>query len=396
MKVLFAYDIKFLKDNKQNLYSDSGYNSNIWNRYKEAFGDLTVMSRVHKTDLSGFELLKGYTLLPKDEVSHIEVYDCNSNIFSFFNIFARFKNKKNARESIQKSDMVIARLPSWIGNIAVSEAKKIGKPCLVEVVGCPWDALWNYGICGKILAPSMWIRTKKNVYNSDYTMYVSKFFLQKRYPSKGLSFNCSNVELKNFDIITLEERLKKIDKIKDTIVIGSIGVIDVKYKGHKYVIKAIAKLKKQGYNFKYRIVGGGKKDYLEKTIERYKVQDDVELCGILSHDEIFNYLNNIDLYIQPSLTEGLPRAVVEAMSCACPVMGSRVGGIPELVNDDFLFRKKNVAEIADTILKLSKKQNLKREAKRSFNSALDYAKDKLDVRRENFYEKIKREINYYD
>lgn len=395
MKVLFAYDIRFLKDNKGNIYSDAGYNSNIWNRYKEAFGDLTIMSRLHETDMSDYELLKGYTLLPP-EIKHVEIFDCYKNVFSFLNVFARLKNKSIIREAVKKSDITVSRLPSWIGNTALNEVKKYKKSCLIEVVGCPWDSLWNRGVCGKILAPIMWLRTRRNVRKANYTLYVSQFFLQKRYPSNGLSFNCSDVELKRSDINTLKERLKKIDRIKDQIVIGSIGAIDVKYKGHKYVIKALAKLKKEGYNFKYRIVGGGKKDELEKTAKTYKVQDEVEFCGVLSHDEIFNYLNSIDIYIQPSLTEGLPRAVIEAMSCACPVMGSRVGGMPELVNEEFLFNKKNVNEIKNKIIKLSQKQNLKREAERSFNSALDYEKETLDNRRKNFYELIKREINCYD
>ena len=49
-------------------------------------------------------------------------------------------------------------------------------------------------------------------------------------------------------------------------------------------------------------------------------------------DKVFEWLDTIDLYVQPSLTEGMPRAAIEAMSRGCPVVVSDVGGLKNLVD----------------------------------------------------------------
>ena len=65
----------------------------------------------------------------------------------------------------------------------------------MEVVGCPWDAYWNYSLKGKIVAPFATYMMKRRVKSAPFVLYVTNKFLQKRYPTKGKKINCSNVEL---------------------------------------------------------------------------------------------------------------------------------------------------------------------------------------------------------
>ena len=60
-------------------------------------------------------------------------------------------------------------------------------------------------------------------------------------------------------------------------------------------------------------------------------------------------LTDSDIYIQPSLQEGLPRAVVEAMSTALPCIGFNTGGIPELLEPEYIVKLKNVDGIVQRI-----------------------------------------------
>lgn len=59
----------------------------------------------------------------------------------------------------------------------------------------------------------------------------------------------------------------------------------------------------------------------------------------MPHDKIFEWLDTIDIYIQPSYQEGLCRSVVEAMSRACPVICSDACGERELANEKFIFKR---------------------------------------------------------
>ena len=91
----------------------------------------------------------------------------------------------------------------------------------------------------------------------------------------------------------------------------------------------------------------------------------------MPHEKIFDYLDNIDIYIQPSKQEGLPRAFIEAMSRGCPSLGSKVGGIPELLNSDCVFHKGSVHEICELLKTLDTKRMLK-EAKTNFEKSKEY------------------------
>ena len=106
----------------------------------------------------------------------------------------------------------------------------------------------------------------------------------------------------------------------------------------------------------------------------------MKFLGPLSHEEVFQYLDNVDIYIQPSKQEGLPRALVEAMSRGCPALGSKTGGIPELLNKDFIFQKGAVDEICALLERLDK-ETMYEEAIRNFEKAKEFDRDLLERRR---------------
>ena len=82
-------------------------------------------------------------------------------------------------------------------------------------------------------------------------------------------------------------------------MLGTTAAIDVKYKGQENVIKAIAILKKQGItNIEYELVGNGNSDYLKKIAIDFGVEDSIHFLGGMPHDEVFNWLDKIDIYIQ--------------------------------------------------------------------------------------------------
>jgi glycosyltransferase involved in cell wall biosynthesis len=285
-------------------------------------------------------------------------------------------------------------LPSIIGTLAFPQAKKLNKPTIIELVACPWDALWNYGgIKGKITAPILSMMTKQIAKKADYILYVTSKFLQKRYPTNGKYIACSDVAIKNYDEDVLNRRISKIlNKDKKNIIIGTAAAIDVRYKGQQHIIRAIANMKKRGINVEYHIAGPGNKRFLQNITYKYGVAGNVKFYGAIPHHEMFAWLDDIDLYIQPSKQEGLPRSVIEAMSRGCPILVSNTGGMPELVDKECIFPNFKAKTMSDIIEKSIKKDWLIDKASKNFNESKKYLSSELDIKRNDFFEEFTNSV----
>ena len=180
----------------------------------------------------------------------------------------------------------------------------------------------------------------------------------------------------------------KIREIKENqkIKICTIASLDVKYKGQEYVIKALAALNNP--KIEYHLIGQGEGKKIKKLIKKYSLQNNVKLIGSLSHDDVLKYLSKMDIYIHPSLTEGLPRTVMEAMSLGLPVTGTEVGGIPELVSDKLTFKKRSVYSIIDKINFLLNPTNYKNESQRSLIEIKKYEYSLLKKKKKQIYQEV--------
>ena len=299
----------------------------------------------------------------------------------------RKETKKIIHEAVCQCDILIVRVPSLIAYMAQQAAIKYHKPYIIEVVGCAWEAFWHYAALTKIYAPFSYLRLKKNVAIAKYVIYVSNVFLQKRYPNKQHVCSISNVMLQEVSEEIIEKKIDLLSKEKDKLIVTTLAAVDVLYKGQHFVIEAIARLRKKGYLFEYHVAGDGDQTRLKNIAKRFGVAQQVIFDGMLNANQVYELLDNTDIYIQPSLTEGLPRAVIEAMSRGCAVLGTKAGGISELVGKDFIFRRGNVTEIVNLMVKfVENKALLIESSKESFKKAKIFNKDILDSRRKVFYD----------
>lgn len=387
MRVLFCHDGPLREDEEGNFYGIA-HNNEMFERYRIISDEIAVVIRTK--DIAKEE---ADNRLSEITIPNFEVISCPN----FSTVKGQFHNKFLAKKIISqevlKSDYVIARLPSFIGNIAIDMAKKYHKPYLIESVACPWDAFWNYSKLGKVIAPYMFIATRRRIKHAGYVIYVTTRFLQNRYPTKGINISCSNVSLPVFDKAILTKRLDNIDKPKKKIVLGTTAAVDVKFKGQRIIIEALSKLKDLGYNnFEYQLIGGGNQNYLSNIADKYNVTDSVKFLGAVPKEKVFEWLDKVDIYCQPSKQEGLPRALIEAMSRATPCFGASVAGIPELIEEDFLFKhnKEAIEKICSILIKLTDKKIQKEQAILNFNQSINFEKNLLDKKRNEFYLKFKQ------
>ena len=98
------------------------------------------------------------------------------------------------------------------------------------------------------------------------------------------------------------------------------------------------------------------------------------------------WLDEIDLYLQPSFQESLGRALIEAMSRACPAIGSTIGGIPDLLAPECLHRPGDAIRLGELIMCAARDTEWQHDqARRNFGLAKSYGNDVLDGRREAFW-----------
>lgn len=118
----------------------------------------------------------------------------------------------------------------------------------------------------------------------------------------------------------------------EALVVGSVGwLTDIK--GHEYLIEAAAKLKPDFPSLHLVIVGSGdRRDALLRLAESVGLRDAVHLLG--HRDDVEICLAGMDLFVLPSLNEGMGRALIEAMAAGLPVIASRVGGIPAVISHE--------------------------------------------------------------
>lgn len=119
----------------------------------------------------------------------------------------------------------------------------------------------------------------------------------------------------------------------DDIVIGFIGRI-VPAKGLKYLLNALPYLKEEFKSIKLLIVGEGSLvEELKERAKKNNIFDNILFTG--RRRDIPEILASINIFVMPSIAEGLPNALLEAMAMGKPIVTTEVGGIPEIVKNGF-------------------------------------------------------------
>ncbi|MEI6297010.1 MAG: glycosyltransferase family 4 protein [bacterium] len=153
----------------------------------------------------------------------------------------------------------------------------------------------------------------------------------------------------------------KFDALKEKVSIGTIGELH-KNKGLEYGINAIALLPQETQSLvSYFIIGGGEeKNNLEHLIKQLKLEDKVFLLGFM--DDARKYLNAFDVFLFPSVKEGLPYSIMEAGFASLPIITTKVGGIPDIMTDEksnLLVEPKNTKELRNALVELIQNKKIR-------------------------------------
>ncbi len=185
------------------------------------------------------------------------------------------------------------------------------------------ELLLKNNACRRISKKTILKNSTVNIVRSDQ---MKNFALQLSSRSEIIISPSKGVDIDHFE--------PKSDKIpSDLVNILYVGRLH-EIKGLTYLIDAFLDLHKKHHDTRLTIVGKG--DLKDELIERVKTagfSDDVKFVGEIDHRKLPTYYGKADIFVLPSLSEGLSNVVMEAMASGLPVIATDVGGNSELIKD---------------------------------------------------------------
>ncbi len=281
------------------------------------------------------------------------------------------------------------RIPSIVGSIAGAELIRTKRSYGVEVIGDPWESL-GPGSVRHPLRPIFRLtytrRMKVECAHAAVAGYVTKTYLQKRYPpsSAAFSIDYSSIELSREDLRPRSSC--QIGKRPTNLLL--VGSLEQMYKGVDVLLRATRRLIDQGTEVQARIVGDGRcRRTLESLAASLNLKERVRFLGHAPGPSAVRLeLEQADIFIMPSRTEGMPRALIEAMACGLPCIASAAGGISELLESEDLVPIGDDNKLAESI-SLVIQDDTRRMAMsvRNLIRAEDFLEDRLRSRRNAAY-----------
>jgi len=174
-----------------------------------------------------------------------------------------------------------------------------------------------------------------------------------------------------------------------SMVFGTIGELHP-IKGHEYLVEGFKDALDKSVIplYLFIISDGQEREKRQKQIDSLNLQKHVFLCGRV--DNAMRALKAFDIFIFPSLSEGLPYAVQEAGLASLPVIATNVGGIPELVVDrdtGLLIRPRSAKDITESMLELTYDPVLRKKLGSSLHKKIseDFNVDHMTLATEAIY-----------
>ncbi|WP_270888469.1 glycosyltransferase [Pedococcus sp. 5OH_020] len=251
---------------------------------------------------------------------------------------------------VGRAEGVLAYAPGVVGAVATAVAILRRKPLVVVAVGNPREALAPEmfpGLAGAVirtvLARAMTLACRR----ARVIRYVTAAALQEEFPPgpKSAAFAATDTGHVNAG----QPRPAPGDRAVRVLTVASL---DQPYKGVAELMEAVIALRSRGRDVRLSIAGTGR---LRSELERYgrkRLGDAVRFLGHLDDGQLDAAYQEADCFVLASWSEGLPRALVEAMASGLPAVATRVGGVPELLEPHRLVPPREPEALAAAIARL--------------------------------------------
>mgnify|MGYP004627183855 CR=1 FL=1 len=347
----------------------------------------------------------------------VKKIDMNSkNIFKAFDVIYSKENKKKMQEALEdfKPDIVhINNFQRQLSASIIDAIKEKNIPIVFTAhdlqAVCPISAMLNNGeICEKCKG-GKYYNCLKNKCTKNSTMksminMIEAYYYKNKNIYQNIDCIVTPSDFVKNKIQQNNEKIKKIVTIHNFIDMDKFKNYEVENEGYaifsgrlsieKGILNAV-KAFKDIKNGKLYIAGNGpEKENIEKYIQENKLQDRIKLLGFLSQNELKKYLRKSTCLILPSIWyENCPYSIIEAFAIGKPVISTRIGGIPELVEENvngYLYDYNNIEELTKILNEIfndnDKTKQLGENAKK--DAINKYSKDVYYNKLIKVYEKV--------
>ncbi len=393
MKLLVTLEQRFRKYPEGGYYANGIFNYAFFGRYLTVFDEVLVFARV----CQGNQAEPDSDRADGPGVGFIEV----PYFIGPIEYIKKYRQIKAVTASaVRQADAFILRIPGTMGSLVCKQLRKRNIPYGVEVVGDPWEALATCGGRG-VMQP--FLRThgywtmKRQCAGAAVAAYVTERTLQKRYPPGSWATSYSSVELAAEHLMDKNGLSRRLEAMREPFAnkrpfrVCHVGSMDAMYKSQNTLIEAVSLCRGQGVALEALFAGDGRyRVIFERKARELDVANSVHFLGNLSPAQVRDVLDDADIFVLPSLTEGLPRVLIEAMARGLPCLASRVGGNGELLGEDYLFAVRDSNCLARAMRRLFSDYGRLCEAARiNLTKAAEYRADRLTLKRNECYQKLR-------
>lgn len=216
----------------------------------------------------------------------------------------------------------------------------------------------NNQLCdGRNFICNQYVNIQRKLLNDNVDLLISPSqFMINKYRENNFFNNTPCIKIP-LGVEFIKNKSDKSYDILDFTFIGSVG----KHKGVDILIKAFKEIENE--NIRLHIVGKGYDE--EEFKESSKDDDRIVFHGFVDNDNIKEYYNKSNVIVLPSVCyDNSPLVIYESFSTATPVIGSNIGGIPELIIDDYngyLFKAGDYEDLKDKLLKIINNKEILRK-----------------------------------
>jgi glycosyltransferase involved in cell wall biosynthesis len=248
---------------------------------------------------------------------------------------------------VEEGGAIILRSPSAIATHVYRACRGAGRPFGVEVVGDPAQVFAKGAFRHPFRSAIRFaaVSAHRRICNeAAAALYVTQQTLQRLYPCRGIVFAASDVALDPAAFGPAKTFSDSHRRRPARLV--TVAALEQPYKGIHVLLEALAAIA-PCIPVTLNVVGAGRlQSALRQQVAHSGLGDLVTFSGQLDTSEVRAALDDADLFVLPSLTEGLPRALLEAMARGLPAVATDVGGIPELLPRTCLVRPGDASALA--------------------------------------------------
>jgi glycosyltransferase involved in cell wall biosynthesis len=383
-ELVYVLDHRFACTPDGRVWTDSLYETSFWRRYLAVFDRVRVVARVRAVPAADarWKRVDGDRVM----VEAMPYYVGPAGYVRQRRALVRAMTRVFDRRAV-----VLLRVPSQLATCAASILRTRRIPFGVEVVGDPAESFLPGSIRHPLRAFFRWWYTQqqwRQCRDAIACQYVS-VQLAKNYPCRSqIRSVCTDADLPDEAFRTAAPVIGQ--NCASRLV--TVGSLEQMYKGTDVLIDAVADCVRGGLDLSLTVVGDGRhRSELEARAKAAGLNGHAAFIGsIAAGDAVRAQLDSADVFVLPSRTEGMPRALLEAFARGLPCIASRVGAIPELLPEEDLVPPGDARALAAKLREiLSDRERLGRMAERNLAEARKYREAALAPQRDRFYRALK-------